>query len=104
MVVAALLLDMDGTLVDSMPLHLAAWQQTALEFGGLFDFVDAPVRSRFFIERFEPRFGRARGVEEDAIKHLGTFFPYAASVGHVGVGVGDTLLFQVVTEAEKTFP
>lgn len=29
----ALIFDMDGTLVDSMPLHLAAWQQTALEFG-----------------------------------------------------------------------
>ncbi len=29
----ALIFDMDGTLVDSMPLHLAAWQKTSREFG-----------------------------------------------------------------------
>lgn len=29
----ALIFDMDGTLVDSMPLHLAAWQQLAAECG-----------------------------------------------------------------------
>jgi beta-phosphoglucomutase family hydrolase len=33
----ALIFDMDGTLVDSMPLHLAAWQQTAREFGFVCD-------------------------------------------------------------------
>ena len=33
----ALIFDMDGTLVDSMPLHLAAWQQTAQEFGFVCD-------------------------------------------------------------------
>ena len=29
----ALIFDMDGTLVDSMPLHLAAWQKTSQELG-----------------------------------------------------------------------
>ncbi|MFC3912756.1 HAD family hydrolase [Pseudaeromonas sharmana] len=29
----ALIFDMDGTLVDSMPLHLAAWMATAQEYG-----------------------------------------------------------------------
>ncbi|PJG58520.1 HAD family hydrolase [Aeromonas cavernicola] len=33
----ALIFDMDGTLVDSMPLHLDAWQQTSAEFGLPFD-------------------------------------------------------------------
>ena len=28
-----LVFDLDGTLVDSMPLHLAAWEHTAREFG-----------------------------------------------------------------------
>lgn len=29
----ALIFDMDGTLVDSMPLHLDAWELTCAEFG-----------------------------------------------------------------------
>lgn len=33
----ALIFDMDGTLVDSMPLHLDAWEQTSAEFGLPFD-------------------------------------------------------------------
>ncbi|QFI53652.1 beta-phosphoglucomutase family hydrolase [Aeromonas simiae] len=33
----ALIFDLDGTLVDSMPLHLDAWEQTAAEFGLPFD-------------------------------------------------------------------
>ncbi|MGY3884452.1 HAD family hydrolase [Aeromonas aquatica] len=33
----ALIFDMDGTLVDSMPLHLDAWELTSAEFGLLFD-------------------------------------------------------------------
>ncbi|MGL5661892.1 MAG: HAD family hydrolase [Aeromonas sp.] len=32
-----LVFDLDGTLVDSMPLHLAAWEHTAREFGFHFD-------------------------------------------------------------------
>ncbi|PVZ70391.1 HAD family hydrolase [Pelagibaculum spongiae] len=36
----ALIFDLDGTLVDSMPLHLNAWQSIADEFGFKFD----PVR------------------------------------------------------------
>ena len=32
-----LVFDLDGTLVDSMPLHLAAWEHTAREFGFRFD-------------------------------------------------------------------
>ncbi len=32
-----LVFDLDGTLVDSMPLHLAAWAHTAREFGFHFD-------------------------------------------------------------------
>jgi beta-phosphoglucomutase-like phosphatase (HAD superfamily) len=32
-----LVFDLDGTLVDSMPLHLAAWEHTAREFGFQFD-------------------------------------------------------------------
>ena len=33
----ALIFDLDGTLVDSMPLHVAAWQQTAPEYGLVVD-------------------------------------------------------------------
>ena len=33
---AAFLFDLDGTVADSMPLHLVAWQQAAREFGGEF--------------------------------------------------------------------
>ena len=33
----ALIFDMDGTLVDSMPLHLDAWEATSAEFGLPFD-------------------------------------------------------------------
>ena len=33
----ALIFDMDGTLVDSMPLHLDAWEITSAEFGLPFD-------------------------------------------------------------------
>ncbi|MNQ38959.1 Fructose-1-phosphate phosphatase YqaB [compost metagenome] len=33
----ALIFDMDGTLVDSMPLHLNAWELTSAEFGLPFD-------------------------------------------------------------------
>ncbi|KUE78787.1 HAD family hydrolase [Aeromonas schubertii] len=33
----ALIFDLDGTLVNSMPLHLDAWAQTAAEFGLPFD-------------------------------------------------------------------
>ncbi|WP_339015885.1 beta-phosphoglucomutase family hydrolase [Aeromonas popoffii] len=33
----ALIFDMDGTLVDSMPLHLDAWEVTSSEFGLPFD-------------------------------------------------------------------
>ncbi len=33
----ALIFDMDGTLVDSMPLHLDAWEETSAEFGLPFD-------------------------------------------------------------------
>ena len=33
----ALIFDMDGTLVDSMPLHLAAWQAVGQEFGFVCD-------------------------------------------------------------------
>ncbi|MFC5705545.1 HAD family hydrolase [Aeromonas eucrenophila] len=33
----ALIFDMDGTLVDSMPLHLDAWETTSTEFGLPFD-------------------------------------------------------------------
>ncbi|MEW7866249.1 HAD family hydrolase [Aeromonas diversa] len=33
----ALIFDLDGTLVDSMSLHLEAWEQTAAEFGLPFD-------------------------------------------------------------------
>ncbi|MNG83478.1 Fructose-1-phosphate phosphatase YqaB [compost metagenome] len=33
----ALIFDMDGTLVDSMPLHLDAWELTSAEFGLPFD-------------------------------------------------------------------
>lgn len=33
----ALIFDMDGTLVDSMPLHMDAWEQTSAEFGLPFD-------------------------------------------------------------------
>ncbi|WP_412705428.1 Fructose-1-phosphate phosphatase YqaB [Aeromonas rivipollensis] len=33
----ALIFDMDGTLVDSMPLHLDAWETTSAEFGLPFD-------------------------------------------------------------------
>ncbi|HGY5238885.1 TPA: HAD family hydrolase [Aeromonas salmonicida subsp. pectinolytica] len=32
-----LVFDLDGTLVDSMPLHLAAWEHTSREFGFRFD-------------------------------------------------------------------
>lgn len=32
-----LVFDLDGTLVDSMPLHLAAWQHTAQQFGFRYD-------------------------------------------------------------------
>ncbi|MGL6260799.1 beta-phosphoglucomutase family hydrolase [Vibrio sp. WXL210] len=32
-----LIFDMDGTLLDTMPSHLEAWQQTAQEFGFHFD-------------------------------------------------------------------
>lgn len=33
---AAYLIDLDGTLADSMPLHLRSWQQATREFGGDF--------------------------------------------------------------------
>lgn len=33
----ALIFDLDGTLVDSMPLHLAAWKQASLVFGFHYD-------------------------------------------------------------------
>ncbi|WP_428775878.1 beta-phosphoglucomutase family hydrolase [Vibrio sp.] len=32
-----LIFDMDGTLIDTMPAHLEAWQQTAKQFGFPFD-------------------------------------------------------------------
>ena len=32
-----LIFDMDGTLIDTMPAHVQAWQQTALEFGFHFE-------------------------------------------------------------------
>ena len=28
-----LIFDLDGTLIDTMPAHVQAWQQTAQEFG-----------------------------------------------------------------------
>lgn len=28
-----LIFDMDGTLIDTMPAHLKAWERTAIEFG-----------------------------------------------------------------------
>lgn len=33
----AVIFDLDGTLVDSMPLHLAAWQHAAEQFGFTYD-------------------------------------------------------------------
>ena len=33
---AAYLFDLDGTIADSMPLHLRSWQQAVAEFGGTF--------------------------------------------------------------------
>lgn len=33
----ALIFDLDGTLVDSMPLHLAAWEEASRQFGFHFD-------------------------------------------------------------------
>lgn len=33
----AVIFDLDGTLVDSMPLHLAAWQHAANQFGFAYD-------------------------------------------------------------------
>ncbi len=32
-----LIFDMDGTLIDTMPAHVKAWQQTAEEFGFHFE-------------------------------------------------------------------
>lgn len=34
---AGFIFDLDGTLVDTMPMHLAAWQQVADELGFVFD-------------------------------------------------------------------
>ncbi|MGF1755938.1 HAD hydrolase-like protein, partial [Vibrio makurazakiensis] len=34
---AGLIFDMDGTLLDTMPSHITAWQQTAQHFGFEFD-------------------------------------------------------------------
>ncbi|GAM58972.1 putative phosphatase yqaB [Vibrio ishigakensis] len=33
----AIIFDMDGTLIDTMPTHVSAWEQTAEEFGFDFD-------------------------------------------------------------------
>ena len=34
---SGLIFDMDGTLIDTMPTHLSAWQKTAEQFGFPFD-------------------------------------------------------------------
>ncbi|MGL5285721.1 haloacid dehalogenase superfamily, subfamily IA, variant 3 with third motif having DD or ED/beta-phosphoglucomutase family hydrolase [Aeromonas sp. RU39B] len=62
---SGLIFDLDGTLVDSMPLHLDAWRQTALEFGFRYDgewlYALGGVPSR----KIAVMLGKAQGIEID---------------------------------------
>ncbi|SKA45847.1 HAD-IA family hydrolase [Enterovibrio nigricans] len=55
----ALIFDMDGTLIDSMPGHFGAWQQTASEFG-------FEVDETWYLTRFgSPTLLTAKSLVED---------------------------------------
>ncbi len=70
--VQALLFDCDGTLIDSMPLHLQAWEQVIKAVGGKYDY-------DFFFSR--------KGMRETDIvrlynQHYGTSFDPEKIVAH----------------------
>lgn len=86
-----LVFDLDGTLVDSMPLHLAAWKHTAERYGFEFDYATyyswGGIPSRKIARLINERQGLALDTaavaatkNEHYVEHIGEVRPIAATV------------------------
>lgn len=82
----ALIFDMDGTLVDSMPLHLDAWEQTSAEFGLPFDRAQlneyGGIPTRKIVTMLAQQHGLAIDVEAFARRKIAL---YLAQIDRVSV-------------------
>lgn len=82
----ALIFDLDGTLVDSMPLHLDAWETTSAEFGLLFDRVQlnayGGIPTRKIVAMLAQQHGLTLDVEAFARRKIAL---YLAQIDRVGV-------------------
>ncbi|MBN2710234.1 MAG: HAD family phosphatase [Calditrichaceae bacterium] len=63
----ALIFDCDGTLVDSMPLHMEAWRQAFMHFGAAFeeDFLNSlkGMQEKAVVESYNRAFGKKLNSE-----------------------------------------
>lgn len=82
----ALIFDMDGTLVDSMPLHLDAWEITSAEFGLPFDRAQlneyGGIPTRKIVTMLAEQHGLAIDVEAFARRKIAL---YLAQIDRVSV-------------------
>ncbi|MGS3176094.1 HAD family hydrolase [Aeromonas sanarellii] len=82
----ALIFDMDGTLVDSMPLHLDAWEQTSAEFGLPFDRAQlneyGGIPTRKIVAMLAEQHGLTIDVEAFALRKVAL---YLAQIDRVSV-------------------
>src|SRR5208283_3688037 len=75
--IRGLIFDCDGTLVDSMPLHMKAWEETVQSFGANFDpeffFPKKGMRDTDIVAQFNLQFGKSLN-SADAVRVKDSFF------------------------------
>lgn len=104
---AAYLFDLDGTVADTMPLHLVSWQQAVAEQGGQFPealfYAWGGIPLPRTVEMLNERFGYtldpvavAHRKEQLYLEELETVAPVASVLAHVERSFG-TIPFAIVS-------
>jgi HAD superfamily hydrolase (TIGR01509 family) len=100
--IRGLIFDCDGTLVDSMPLHMKAWEETVQSFGANFDpeffFPKKGMRDTDIVAQFNLQFGKSLN-SADAVRVKDSFF-----LQHVDGVKPLRLVVDVVRRYHKVLP
>jgi beta-phosphoglucomutase family hydrolase len=83
--IKALIFDLDGTLVDNMPLHIKAWENTAAEYGVVVtaDMINevAGIPTKGVITLFNKRYGWTIDVDEFTLRKQANYKTIKANHG-----------------------
>ncbi len=110
-VFAAYLFDLDGTVADTMPLHLVSWQQAVAEHGGTFPedlfYAWGGIPLPRTVELLNERFGYtlnpaavAQRKEQLYLAELDTVSPVASVLAHVEGSFG-SIPFAIVSGSPR---